>query len=100
MDKTRSLTYAWKHRHGGDRYNALNLNNPNTIEVRLFATPMDYKTFAMRLQFCQALVDYCGPASSSIPLKQQTTYPAFVSWLKSGYNKIYPELCNHLKGFN
>jgi hypothetical protein len=100
MDSGRSITYPWKHRNGGDRYNALNLNNPNTIEVRLFATPMDYKTFAMRLQFCQALVDYCGPASTSLPLKQQTTYPAFIGWLKSGNSKIYPELSNHLKGFN
>ena len=50
MDENRNVTYPWKNRrNGGDRYNALNLNPDNTIEVRLFATPMDYKTFASRL---------------------------------------------------
>jgi hypothetical protein len=99
MDKARSITFPWRYKHGGDRYNALNLNNQNTIEVRLFATPMDYKTFASRIQFVQALVDYCSPASTSIELKKQTHYESFMHWL-SQRNRMFPELSTHLKGFN
>ena len=98
MDKNRSLTFAWKYKNGDDRYNALNLNNQNTIEIRLFSTPMDYITFAMRLQFVQALVDYCSPAQSNESLKKQTHHEAFVDWL-SQRKRMFPELSNHLKGY-
>ena len=99
MDEKRNITFPWKHKNGGDRYNALNLNNQNTVEIRLFATPMDYKTFAMRLQFCQALVDYCQPAQSKEPLKKQTHYGSFINWIRQE-RYSYPELHNHLKGLN
>ena len=99
MDSGRTVTFPWKNRNGGDRYNALNLNNQNTVEIRLFATPIDYKTFAMRLQFCQALVDYCQPAQNNLPLKQQTFYGSFINWVRQE-RYSYPELHSHLKGFN
>ena len=98
MNGDRTITFPWKHRNGGDRYNALNLNNQNTVEVRLFATPMNYKEFAMRLQFVQALVDYCSPAQSNESLKKQTHHEAFVNWL-SQRKRMFPELSNHLKGY-
>jgi len=94
----RTVTYAWRNKNGGDRYNALNLNNSNTVEVRLFATPMNYKEFAMRLQFVQALVDYCMPAQSNESLKKQTHYEAFMGWL-SNRKRMFPELSYHLKEF-
>jgi len=98
MNGDRTITYAWRNKNGGDRYNALNLNNSNTVEVRLFATPMNYKEFAMRLQFVQALVDYCMPAQSSESLKKQTHYESFMSWL-SNRKRMFPELSNHLKEY-
>ena len=98
MDSGRNVTYPWRNKHGGDRYNALNLNNQNTVEVRLFATPMNYKEFASRLQFVQALVDYCMPAQSNESLKKQTHYEAFVDWLSSR-KRMFPELSYHLKEF-
>ena len=98
MDSGRNVTYAWRNKNGGDRYNALNLNNSNTVEVRLFATPMNYKEFASRLQFVQALVDYCMPAQSNESLKKQTHYEAFMGWL-SNRKRMFPELSYHLKEF-
>jgi hypothetical protein len=98
MDGGRTVTFPWKHRNGGDRYNALNLNNSNTVEIRLFATPMNYKEFASRLQFVQALVDYCQPAQSNESLKKQTHYEAFMHWL-SNRKRMFPELSYHLKEF-
>ena len=98
MDSERTIIFPRKNRHGGDRYNALNLNNEKTIEVRLFATPMNYKEFASRLQFVQALVDYCSPAQSSESLKKQTHYESFMYWLSSR-RRMFPELSYHLKEF-
>jgi len=98
MSHERTVTFPWRNKHGGDRYNALNLNNQNTVEVRLFATPMNYKEFAMRLQFVQALVDYCMPAQSNESLKKQTHYEAFMGWL-SNRKRMFPELSYHLKEF-
>ena len=98
MDSGRTIIFPRKNRHGGDRYNALNLNNEKTIEVRLFATPMNYKEFASRLQFVQALVDYCSPAQSSESLKKQTHYESFMHWLSSR-RRMFPELSYHLKEF-
>jgi hypothetical protein len=98
MNEDRTVTFPIRNKHGGDRYNALNLINEKTIEVRLFATPMNYKEFAMRLQFVQALVDYCSPAQSSLALKKQTHYEAFMSWL-SNRKRMFPELSYHLKEY-
>jgi hypothetical protein len=98
MNDERTVTFPWKHRNGGDRYNALNLNNSNTVEVRLFATPMNYKEFASRLQFVQALVDYCMPAQSNESLKKQTHYESFMHWLSSR-RRMFPELSYHLKEY-
>jgi hypothetical protein len=98
MNSDRTITFPRKNRQGGDRYNALNLNNQNTIEVRLFATPMNYKEFATRLQFVQALVDYCMPAQSNDSLKKQTHYEAFMHWLSSR-RRMFPELSYHLKEY-
>ena len=96
MDSDRTVTFLRKYKHGGNRYNALNLINEKTIEVRLFATPMNYKEFASRLQFVQALVDYCSPAQSNESLKKQTHYQAFMHWLSSR-KRMFPELSYHLK---
>ena len=98
MESDRTVTFPWRNRNGGGRYNALNLNNENTIEVRLFATPMNYKEFASRLQFVQALVDYCSPAQSSLALKKQTHYESFMGWL-SNKKRMFPELSYHLKEY-
>ena len=98
MESDRTITFLRKHRNGGNRYNALNLNNEKTIEVRLFATPMNYKEFASRLQFVQALVDYCSPAQSNESLKKQTHYESFMHWLSSR-KRMFPELSYHLKEY-
>jgi hypothetical protein len=59
---------------------------------------MNYKEFASRLQFVQALVDYCMPAQSNESLKKQTHYEAFMGWL-SNRKRMFPELSYHLKEF-
>jgi hypothetical protein len=98
QDRHRTVTYPLVNKRGGERYNALNLNPTDTVEFRIFSTPTNWEQFASRLEFCQALTDYCQPAQTSTSLKHMTHYSSFINWLKS-HHKDYPELSNHLKGF-
>ena len=80
----------------GARYNTLNLNNENTVEVRIFSTPTSYDEFARKLQFVQALTTFSQPCQVDAPLKELTHFGTFLKWLK-GNRKFYPELAAFLK---
>ena len=94
----RSITYPFINGQQGERYNALNLSNRDTIEFRIFSTPKNWEEFSARLEFCQALTDYCQPAQVNVPLKQLTGHRSFMHWVMLN-RKSYPELSNCLKGF-
>ncbi len=99
MTKSRTITFPFI-TYGGhtERYNALNLQNKDTIEFRIFSSPKNWEEFSARLEFVQALTDYCGPCQSSQPLKEQTKAKTFLQWL--GVNrKAYPEFSNYMKGY-
>ena len=83
--------------HDDNRYSALNLCPQETVEFRIFSTPVNFMEFASRLEFVQALIEYCSPAKLSLPLKDQTYFQNFINWL--GLNrKSYPELYATIKG--
>ena len=94
----RSVTFPFINGQQGERYNALNLSNRDTIEFRIFSTPKNWEEFSARLEFCQALTDYCQPAQVNMPLKQLTGHRSFMHWVLNN-RKSYPELSNCLKGF-
>ena len=96
MDEQRTVTFPLM--GNGDRYNALNLQNSATVEFRIFSTPKNWSEFASRLEFCQALTDYCQPCQLSGPLSQLSEHTSFINWLKDK-RKLFPELTSHLKGF-
>lgn len=98
QDQSRTVTYPWTHREGGARYNTLNLCNKETIEFRIFSTPLNFDEFATKMQFCQALVDYCKPANLGLALKEVIDYNNFIKWV-SPLKKDYPQLVESLKGF-
>lgn len=98
QDPNRTVSYPFLRQEYSERYNTVNLNNKDTLEFRIFSTPMCYQDFAAKVQFCQALVDYCLPAQISAPLKQQTLWKTFVDWV-TPQRKVYPELVATLKGF-
>jgi hypothetical protein len=97
VDEYRKVSFPLTNSGGGDRYNTLNLQNKETIEFRIFSTPLNYEEFASKVQFCQALVEYCKPAVMSAPLDIIKNYKTFVGWL-STQRKSYPELSAKLKG--
>ena len=91
------LSYPLLYPTGGDRYNVLNLNNQNTIEFRIFSTPLSYEDFASKLQFIQALVDYSKPCAVNLSAYAHAKFEEFIKWVKQN-TKSYPELAIKLKG--
>ena len=98
QDRSRTVTYPHTHSNGGARYNTLNLCNKETIEFRIFSTPLNFNEFATKMQFCQALVDYCRPANLGLALKEVIDYKNFLTWVNP-LKKDYPQLVESLKGF-
>lgn len=98
VDPKRTVTFPWIAKQHSERYNALNLNPKETIEFRIFSTPMSFEEFAYKMQFCKALVDYSMPASLAIPLKEQLSHTNFISWVLKQV-KTYPQLANKIKEF-
>lgn len=79
----------------GERDGAINLQNSNTVEVRIFHTPKSLEELFIRLEFCDALVLY---VKSGLSLSQMG-YSYFIDWVKKN-NNGYPALkkfCAKLK---
>jgi hypothetical protein len=76
---------------GGQRYNALNTNNKDTLEFRIFKGCENWQEFIPKLQFVVALAEYCKPAVANAPIKEATHHKEFVKWLESR-RREYPEL--------
>jgi hypothetical protein len=97
LDTRRTVTFPWTNK-SSERYNTLNLNNSETIEFRIFSTPMSFDDFASKVQFCQALVDYAMPANLALPISEITDHSNFIKWLQSN-RKSYPQLVAKMKEF-
>jgi hypothetical protein len=97
LDTRRTVTFPWTNK-SSERYNTLNLNNSETIEFRIFSTPMSFDDFASKVQFCQALVDYAMPANLALPISEITDHSNFIKWLQ-GNRKSYPQLVAKMKEF-
>ena len=82
-------------RYGDERYVALNIT-PKTAEFRIFKGTLNKRGFMKNLEFCEALVDFCGPAKRS--MSEAVSATAFLKWLP---RKTYPHLHDFLteKGF-
>ena len=50
----------------GDRYEALNVTNPDTIEFRIFRGSLRYESVIAALEFCNALLTFCTPGVTSL----------------------------------
>lgn len=50
-------SYYWRNGNASDRYYAINLQNQNTVEVRIFRGTLNRKTFYASLQFCRELAE-------------------------------------------
>ncbi len=53
-----ALTAKRKHNASNDRYSAVNLTNPNTVELRMFRGTLEPLWFHKNMEFCHALFEY------------------------------------------
>lgn len=64
---------------GLDRHTALNLNNENTIEFRIFASTRDKRIFLKNIEFCKALIKFTDMSARSIQESQD--YKRFIGFV-------------------
>lgn len=64
----------------GDRYEAVNLTNRNTIEFRLFRGSLKYEAVIAAVEFCNAIIEYTRPSVASL---RDLTSPQFLSFCQS-----------------
>lgn len=77
-------------RDHGSRYTAVNLQNSQTIEFRIFKATLVPTTFWARFEFVAALVAYTRTGVASI---QEMTVPAFSEWLEKKRDTVCTEGC-------
>jgi hypothetical protein len=85
--KNKKLTTACE--WAGDRYEAVNLANPHTIEFRMFKGTLNRSVFFKALEFCDAVRAFCSPASRS--LRESMMRSEFTQFVHSG-SKMWPHL--------
>lgn len=94
---TRAVTFPLVNgERGGARYNVLNLNNSETVELRIFSTPESFEDFAYKLEFAEALAIYCSPCSVNHSVYALLKASNFITWANS-MKHTYPNLVTKLK---
>lgn len=95
---TKKLTTA--HKSDGDRYQAVNLCNRNTIEFRVFKGTLRYASVMAAIEFANAVVQFAGPANG---VGYNLKAPAFLDYINTnpmrkhtGYLRLY--LSDKLRG--
>lgn len=49
----------WGEKDFSDHCDSVNLTNENTVEIRFFIAPTDYKSFLKKIIFAKTVVDFC-----------------------------------------
>ena len=78
---------------GDDRYEAINLTNRKTIEVRIFRGSHRLDRVLKNLEFCHALTVFCNNAGY-----RDLTVEKFCKFVASN-SKLYPNLVSYLQEF-
>jgi len=78
-----------------NRYSALNLTNPETIEFRLFRGTFNKEEVLKNIEFCDALVRFTWPSRTSYAQLVKNGAEVFCSFVESN-KKMYPELYKFL----
>jgi len=61
IDDKGEVMYKAKTQHGTNRYEAINLNNRNTVEIRIFRGTLNPRKFWANLEFLEALFAWLDP---------------------------------------
>lgn len=66
------------------RYNAINTGNPNTLEVRVFASTLDKTVARSALELCASTVEYTrGLTAHDVCKRDGWSWNAYREWLKA-----------------
>lgn len=95
LDPSKRVSDAKK--RNASRYEAVNLQNKNTIEFRIFKGTLNKDSFQRSLEFVDAVVEFCRPAEHSITDTHGTD--AFFRFVTK-HRKTYPLLHNFIKKFD
>jgi hypothetical protein len=82
----------------GTRYQAVNFENSNTVEFRLFRGTLKYSTFMATLEIVDALVHWAKQLSISDILSTGDAFENFTTYIQS--NPLYSNAVNYLKENN
>jgi hypothetical protein len=77
--KIKNKTIGQAHVYEGDRHEAVNLSNGNTIEFRIFRGTLKKESLFKAMEFCDAICDYCKQGES---LEQSISRTGFVRFVK------------------
>lgn len=80
---------------GGERYNAINLRNRETVEIRMFKGSLKPERVRSALQFCHAAHSYSALIKSGSDAETMLRTESFTTWIRSQV-KTYPDLVQYL----
>ena len=78
----------------GTRYQAVNFENRNTVEFRLFRGTLNFSTFMATLEIVDALVHWARQLSISDILASKDAFRNFTDYIRS--NSLYENAVNYL----
>jgi hypothetical protein len=64
--KPHMAKFTAHNKQNGDRYEALNVTNHDTIEFRIFRGSLRYESVMAALEFCNAILTFCTPGVTSL----------------------------------
>lgn len=65
----------------GNRYSAVNLSNPNTVEIRIFRGTNDFAEIIGAIEFINALIEYTRDINASDVIAGALLADTFIIWL-------------------
>lgn len=88
------LSWAFKHHHGRgeNRYEAINLCNWNTFEVRIFKSSLNTARIQMIIELIDATVEYTRHLTIREMADHALEWSRFASWVRSEQAEKYPNL--------
>jgi len=78
----------------GDRYEAVNLVNKDTIEFRIFKGTLKRESFFKALEFCDAMIRFCATSANGIAYcRNKQNFINFVVERQKDYPHLYAFIC-------
>jgi len=97
VDNVLTIKRRYSDARGGDRYNAINLQNNHTVEVRMFKGSLKIERVRSAIQFCHASVEYTRSIRSGANASVMLRPEEFASWVRK--QGKYPDLVQYLPDF-